>query len=77
MDIIVAVTNRSQYYLVRLEQGELMNEIRGLIRKSRHASAMSVALTKGRLVRELCLEECWSVDADMTLTPNGAYWSKM
>jgi hypothetical protein len=77
MHVLIIIVEEAVNVLVKLESAAHIDEIKTLIRESKRASAIQSVLTKGKLVRELTDEESPHIDADLTLTKNGAYWNMM
>lgn len=60
-------------FLVRLPEPELVEEVEGLIRKSRHSKAIVTALSKGKFLGEVSEDEIHQVEANMILTEENVH----
>jgi len=75
---VLVVIKRSppQRFLVELHTNKLIKEVSSLVAKKRNPQAIAMALTKGRLEREIGENEA-KVKADIILTEESVHYDLM
>lgn len=74
MRILIITTEKPEKrFLVKLHTDELIDEVKNLINSKKNSRAITSALKKGRVEREVAHDEC-GVRADLILTKKSARW---
>ena len=71
--LIVTARKPKKRFLVKLHTDELIDEVKNLINDKKNSQAITSALKKGRVEREVAHNEC-GVGVDLILTKNSARW---
>ena len=71
--LIVIDRKPKKRLLVNLHTDELIEEVKNLINNKKNSQAITSAMKKGRVEREVAHNEC-GVEADLILTKNSARW---
>lgn len=71
--LIVTTKQPKKRFLVKLHNDELITEIKDLVYNKKHSQAITSALKKGEVEREVAHDEC-GVGADLILTKKSARW---
>ena len=74
MLILIKIQNNpEQRFLVKLHKPELVDEVQDLIRVNKYSKAVVTALSKGKFLREVALDEVAFVEANMILTEKNVH----
>ena len=71
--LIVTARKPKKRFLVNLHTDDLIDEFKNLINDKKNSQAITSALKKGKVEREVSHNEC-GVEADLVLTENSARW---
>ena len=69
--------NPEKRFLVKLQEPELVDEVKDLIRGSKYSKAVVTALSKGKFLREVAQDEVHFAEANMILTEKNAHYDLM
>jgi len=75
MRVLVIIENSPrQGFLVRLPRENLIKDIKSLITRKKHSTAIMKALTEGVIEKTIPDREEGSIKVDLILTTSGAHW---
>lgn len=75
--LIILPENPPKKILVELSERKLIQGIKDLIGRKKHFKAISIALKKGRLEKEIKTDEFENLGTDLILREDGAHWDAM
>ncbi len=72
--LVILPENPPRKILVELTERKLIRDIKDLIDHKKHLQAIGLAIQKGRLKKEVGIDEFENLGTDLILRDNSAHW---